>query len=266
MSWLRDPLVAFLVAGAGIFILTDWLGEDDIPYRVEVLPQDIQRLSDQWSMQMRRPPTNQELDGLIAQFIKEEIYYREAQRLGLDRNDTIVRRRMVQKLTFLTEDIATATPLDEAQLEEYYNTHLDDYRLPERVSFRHRYFSSDRRANAQQDAKAALDRDDSAGDPFMLQREYALRSEREVRDLFGSNFASKIIALKSSEDWQGPIQSAYGWHIVRITDRAPASVEPFERVRSMVLSDAQQAQRNAANEAYFEDLKARYEVHIVSDA
>jgi len=260
MAWIRDPLVIFLLAGSAIFFAADWFSEPDIPYSIDVSPQDIQRLSDQWQMQMRRPPSAREMSGLVDQFVKEEIYYREARRLGLDANDTIVRRRMVQKLTFLTEDIATAVPPQEADLRAYYDDNIDAYRLPERISFRHRYFSSDRRDDAHSDAQAALADPQIAGDPFMLQREYAQRSAREIRDLFGREFAESIMQLDPSEQWQGPLRSAYGWHTVMITNRLAAAVEPFEEVADRVASDAQQAARQAANESYYEELKARYQI------
>lgn len=258
--WIRDPLVVFLLAGAGIFAAAEWFGEEDIPYTIDVGSQDLKRLSDQWAMQMRRPPTEQELQGLIEQYVKEEIYYREAQRLGLDRNDTIVRRRMVQKLTFLTEDIATALPPDEAGLRAFYDDNRDNYALPERFSFRHRYFSADRRADAKADAAAALAQPDERGDPFMLQRDYALRSQREVGDLFGRDFAAALAALEPSAQWQGPLQSAYGWHAVLLREKQSAYVQPFEQVRERVAVDAQQATRQTANEAYFAELRARYEI------
>ena len=260
MSWIRDPLVAFLLAGAAIFALAQWFAEEDIPYTIELREQDIDRLNDQWSKQMRRPASEQELAGLVEQFIKEEVYYREAQRLKLDRNDTIVRRRMVQKLTFLTEDIATAKPLAEAELQAFYNDNLEQYRVPEQFSFRHRYFSSDRREDAQADATIALQHPDQSGDPFMLQREYARRSEREIGDLFGRDFASELAKLETGSAWQGPVRSAYGWHAVQLTTKQAAAIEPFERVRERVSTDAQQAARKAANEAYYKELRARYSV------
>ena len=265
MTWLKDPLVIFLVVGAGIFMASQWLSEDDIPYTIEIQPQDMQRLNDQWSMQMRRPPTEVELAGLLEQFIKEEIYYREAQRLGLDRNDTIVRRRMVQKLTFLTEDIATATPLDEAELNAYYQAHKADYQLPERFSFRHRYFSSDRRADANADATTALTDDNLGGDPFMLQRDYAQRSAREIGDLFGRMFADALSVLAPGEQWQGPLESAYGWHAVQLKAKTQVRIEAFDEVRARVVSDAQQDARKQANESYFSGLKARYDVLYPGD-
>ena len=266
MSWLKDPLVAFLIAGAAIFYLASLFAEDDIPYSIDVGEQDLRRITDQWSMQMRRPPNELEMAGLVEQFVKEEIYYREAQRLGLDANDTIVRRRMVQKLTFLTEDIATAIPPSEEELRTFYQNNVDDYRLPRRFSFRHRYFSTDRRSDAEADASAALTEPEVIGDPFMLQREYALRSEREIGDLFGREFAAALAELDTSDQWQGPIQSAYGWHAIRLSEIADETVRPFEAVRDRVAVDAQQAARDAANEAYYDDLKARYSITYPDNA
>ena len=259
MNRLKDPLVTFLIAGAAIYFMAEMFADEDIPYEVLVREADIKRLQDQWSMQMRRPPTDQELSGLIEQFVKEEVYYREAQRLGLDRNDTIVRRRMVQKLTFLTEDIATATPLDETALRAHFANNIEDYRVAERFSFSHTYFSSDRRNDAQADAQAAL-LDAGKGDPFMLQRTYSERSEREIGDLFGRKFAASLTLLEVSEKPQGPIESAYGWHTIILSNRSATFIPPFEEVADRVAVDAQQATRRAANDAYYEDLKARYAI------
>ncbi len=266
MTWIRDPLFAFLAVGLVLFFITDWLSEEDIPYTIAIGEQDLNRLNDQWSMQMRRPPTEDELSGLVEQFVKEEIYYREARRLGLDENDTIVRRRLVQKLTFLTEDIATANEPTEAELRTFYDTNIDKYRLPERISFKHRYFSSDRREQARKDATQAIDNPSEPGDPFMLQREYALRSAREVRDLFGREFAEALMSLEPSTTWQGPLKSAYGWHPVLVTQKVEDMVEPFEQVIERVRLDSQQAARNAANEEYYKQLKARYDVIYPSEA
>ena len=266
MALLRDPLVLFLLAGAAIYFTGSWFGDEDIPYAIEVRSQDLQRLNDQWARQMRRPPNAKELAGLVDQYVKEEIYYREAQRLGLDYNDTIVRRRMVQKLTFLTEDIATATPLGETGLQAFYDANLDKYLLPDRFSFRHRYFSSDRRPDAQADATAALQAGEDRGDPFMLQREYALRSQREIGDLFGRDFAAALAGLEVHEQqWQGPLHSAYGWHAVLVTAKKEAMTEPFAQVRERVVADAQQQARKQANEAYFRELKSRYDINYPTD-
>ena len=113
---LKDPLVVFLIFGAALFLVAEFASEPEIGYEINITSGHQQRLAEQWALQMRRAPTTAELEGLIEQYIREEIYYREAQRLNLDENDTIVRRRMVQKLTFRTEDIATAVPLTDEEL------------------------------------------------------------------------------------------------------------------------------------------------------
>ena len=257
---LKDPLLLFFAVGALIYILSQAFAEPSISYDIEVTEADINRISEQWQMQMRRPPNATELDGLVAQHVKEEIYYREAQRLNLQEHDTIVRRRLVQKLTFLTEDVATAVPLTNDELRTYFEANKDSYRIPPRLSFTHRYFSSDRRENAQKDAAAALRDVETRGDPFMLQRTYTLRSERDIGDLFGREFASALFQLEPNAEWQGPIESAYGWHPVVVTASAPSELPTFEAIAQRIAIDAQQQQRRDANEAYFERLRAQYAI------
>jgi peptidyl-prolyl cis-trans isomerase C len=257
---LKDPLVTFLFFGALLFVITDWVSDEDEAYQIQVTPAEVQRLSDQWSLQMRRPPNEQELDGLVAAFVKEEIYYREALKLNLDANDTIVRRRLVQKLTFLTEDIATAEAAAVQVLQDFYSDQLEQYKEPAKFSFAHRYFSSDRRDNSQDMAVQALTDQTLKSDPFMLQKEYAQRSQRDVGNLFGRDFAEKLVQLTTSNEWQGPLKSAYGWHAVKILNITPARVQPFNEVIEKVKVDWQQAQRRVANETYFASLKAKYSI------
>ena len=257
---IRDPLVSFLFAGTLLFFITDWFSGDDETYQIQVTANEVQRLGDQWSLQMRRPPNKQELDGLISAFVKEEIYYREALLLNLEANDTIVRRRLVQKLTFLTEDIATSEPPTTEGLQSFYTAQIDKYMEPAKFSFAHRYFSTDRRDNSQDIALQALTDTSLKGDPFMLQREYAQRSQRDVGNLFGRDFAAKLAELPTSDAWQGPLKSAYGWHVVKLLNVAPARVQPFNEVAEKVKVDWQQAQRKIANESYFANLKAKYSV------
>lgn len=259
MKWLKDPLVAFLAVGALLLLASQQFNDTPDDYRIIITPAEITRLSDQWQMQMRRAPTQEEMDGLIDSFIQEEIYYREAMRMGLDADDTIVRRRLVQKLTFLTEDIATAAAPDEAALRDYYDSHTADYTQPPRISFVHRYFSVDRREQAEADAKAALANAADEGDPFMLQKSYAQRSEREIGDLFGRAFATELFAL-DGEGWLGPVRSAYGWHVVRIEEKLTEDLVPFAEVKERVLADWQMQARKAANDAWYKDLKSRYTI------
>ncbi len=263
---IRDPLVSFLFAGTLLFFITDWFSRDDDAYQIQVSANEVQRLSDQWSLQMRRPPNKQELDGLISAFVKEEIYYREALKLNLDANDTIVRRRLVQKLTFLTEDIATNEPPAVEALQSFYAKQIDKYIEPAKFSFAHRYFSSDRRDNSQAVASQALTDTTIKGDPFMLQKEYAQRSKRDVGNLFGRDFAEKLAELPTSDEWQGPLKSAYGWHVVKLLNVAPERVQPINEVIEKVKIDWQQAERKVANESYFTNLKAKYSTTYAAES
>lgn len=263
--WYKDPLVVFFTAGLLLFIIAGGVGDDE-QSNIEVRSQDVERLAQQWSQQMRREPSARELDGIVDQYVKEEIYYREALRLGLDNNDTIVRRRMLQKLTFLTEDLAVSDTPSPDLLEQYHRDNSENYRQPKRYSFQHRYFSSDRRDNAEQVAKQALTDEDLIGDPFMLQKQYAQRSAREIGDLFGRDFAVALAALTPEQQWQGPLRSAYGWHVVQLSNVTDDRIIPFDEVRDRVLADWQQDQRQAANKEYERSLRKRYQVQMPTPA
>ena len=258
---LRDPLTIFLVLGLTIFALAECQGYRE-GLKIDINTADINRLSEQWSMQMRRPPTANELNALIEQLIKEEIYYQEALSQGLDIEDTIVRRRMVQKLTFLTEDISVPKDPSMETLQSFYQDNLQRYREPTRFSFSHRYFSLDKRNDAQGDARSALENAEFRDDPFMLQKEYVRKSQQEVGDLFGRDFASQLSRLPVSEIWQGPLQSAYGWHPVLISQVRQSEVRPFKQVQNKVFGDWQQAERRKANESYYQALRAKYQVTL----
>lgn len=260
-TWLKDPLLLFLLIGALIFWFADLVpstGSDD--YVIDITDNDLNRLSDQWQAQMGRPPSERELAGLVDQFVREEAYYREAMRMSLDQNDIIVRRRLVQKLTFLTEDVATSQPPSDAELQSFYQRQADRYRLPTRYSFRHRYFSIDRREDAHGDAVDALTNPTIGGDPFMLQRTYAERTEREIGDLFGQAFAEGLAGLEPSDAWQGPLRSAYGWHLIQLEQRLPEQLPPFEQITDKVAIDLQSERRELANQSYLDELLSRYDV------
>ncbi len=259
-NWLKDPLIAFLGLGAALFAAAGLLDSDAQNRVIDVDAAEVNRLTQQWNAQMGRPPTAEEMEGLIESFIQEEIYFREALRLSLDQGDIIVRRRLVQKLNFLTEDIATSQSPSEAELRAFHDANAQRYRLPARYSFRHRYFSTDRRGNAEADAKAALEDPQAKGDPFMLQRAYAERSERAVGDLFGRPFAAALAALSPAPDWQGPLRSAYGWHLVKLEQALPETQPPFEEVANRVSADFTAERREQANAAYYQALRSRYEV------
>jgi peptidyl-prolyl cis-trans isomerase C len=266
MRLIRDPLFVFLLFGLALFVAQrTFQGAGERDRVIEVTPGVQNQILNQWQAQMGRPPTADEASGLLDQWLREEIFYREARTLGLDENDTIIRRRLAQKLTFLNEDLANAEEPSPAELERYHAEHLADYREPERFSFEHRYFSSDRREDAAADAAAALDSPDEAGDPFILQKAYAARSAREIGDLFGREFTDALAGLDATQPtlWQGPVRSAYGWHLVRLTERTPARDRPLEEVVDAVRRDFQHQRRVDANEQFYQTLKERYDIRFI---
>ena len=264
MGMFKDPLWLFLLFGTLLFGLARWQEDARV---IQVSNGDIQRLSLQWQQQMRREPTQAERQNLIAQFIRDEAYYQEALRLGLDADDTIVRRRLIQKVTFLTEDLAATETPDPQTLEQFYDNNRQRYEIPEQFTFQHIYFSSDRdtetpNGSAKTMATKAVSNPALTGDPFMLQSQYARRSQREIGDLFGRAFAERLIAIETPGKWQGPIQSAYGWHAVLVENRRPVQGLPYQQVKDKVLLDWRQERRVEANKAYLAGLLDTYEVQM----
>ena len=258
-NWLSDPVTSFVVAGTAIFILSGLFSDSEISRVVEISDAEVERLSGSWRMQRNRDPDGDDLKEIVERYVKDEIYFRESQRLGLDVNDSIIRRRLVQKLTFLTEDIATIQPLDESALREYFAENIENYRVPARFSFSHRYFSEDHREDARADAAAALI-SRAKGDPFMLQKSYAGNSLSQIRGFLGEEFATALSQLEARPIAQGPIKSAYGWHTVTLRKVDASFIPEFEIVADRVARDAALSVRANANEDYYRELRARYEV------
>ncbi|MDH3882045.1 MAG: hypothetical protein OES64_10875, partial [Desulfobacteraceae bacterium] len=159
-KWYKEPLLHFLVIGVVIFAVFSIANKEEAAVggnKIVVSSAETERLSDAWSKRMNRPPTEIELQGLIEAFIKEEVYYREALALGLDQDDTIIRRRLMQKMEFLSNDLAELDQPDESALNKYFLENQEKYRLPAQISFTHIYFSIDKRgARALEDSKRVL--------------------------------------------------------------------------------------------------------------
>jgi len=278
MPWYKEPLVHFLLLGALLFAVNAVVGESggsDLE-TLSVTREDIAWLSSAWSRQWRRPPTATELEGLITNHIREEILYREALAMGLDSDDTIVRRRMVQKLEFLTEDLIDQIEPPEDQLLEYFGEHVEDYRDPELRSFTHIFFSTDQRgAGAVTEAARIVadlrampqspERAPELGYRFMMQYDYSRRSEVEVARHMGTEFARALFELAPGE-WEGPVKSGYGVHVVRVHEIEASRLPDFAEVRENVRDDLMRARREKANAAFYEGLKSRYEIVIEGDA
>jgi len=273
MKLLREPLVQFLLLGAALFVVFNIVGDSEQSRTdsIVVSAGQVAQLTEGFTRTWQRPPTEQELNGLIEDHIREEVYYREAMAMGLDRDDTIVRRRMRQKLEFVTDDLVAAIVPTDEQLGTYFSEHPDDFRVPPRVSFQQIYFSRDRRGEqVASDAISLLARLSAAGsaidpldagDSLMLPGSFDDIFENDVARHFGTEFAAALVDVPVGR-WSGPLESAYGLHLVWIRERHPSVLPPLQKVRARVERDWESVRRKEATEAFYNGLRQRYEVSV----
>lgn len=255
---LKQPLLWFLAIGLALFIADSRIPESRDEIVVTAALRD--RLATLWTTQTGLVATEAELNSLVDNWLKEEILYREALRMGLDREDSIIRRRLVQKLGFITESETIPTP-EEGELEDFYRENIDEYTLPVRYSFRHHYFQQ--RAAAE-NALARINEGAAAqeyGEPTMLNPAYAYRSALDLNAVFGAGFAGQLETVAAG-GWQGPVQSGFGFHLVWIDTIHPSEVTPFDGIRQQVLQDFQRARQLQARDTYVENLLEEYTIVV----
>jgi hypothetical protein len=271
----REPLAQFLLIGVCIYGAYAIFGAPDEDADERTVVVDANRIKGfiaAWERRWNRPPTSQELDGIVQQFVREDILYREAVAMGLDVDDPITRRRMAQKLEFLTKDIARLKEPQEGELERYFEENAELYRKPDLITFSHVYLDPDKRGAATlDDAAELLVELEGAGEPepgslrsgdrFMLQSYYPEKSGIDIRRQFGTGFSESVMRLEPGK-WHGPVLSGYGTHLVYVHALAVAPPPVFADVRDHVLENWQIAQQDEFNAQYFESLKSRYEIVI----
>lgn len=270
--WLKEPLVHFALLGALIFALNGWrekpaAAEAELA-RIEVSAAVIERLRAGYERQFGSAPDADDLRGLVTAHIREEVLFREALALGLDRDDTIVRRRLAQKMEFLTADVAGMAEPDEAALAKFFAENAARYSAPGRVSFRHVYFSREKRGAAldaaAREALAALEKgasDEAMGDAFLHGFEFEQREAEELTALFGPEFVAGL-ATQPPGAWRGPIASSYGVHLVHVVQRTEPRPVQLADVREAVVRDFHEDRRRTANREIFDKLRERYAVSV----
>jgi len=230
----------------------------------------IEHLSALFARTWQRPPTRTELEGLINDHIREEVAYREGMAIGLDRDDTIIRRRIRQKLEFIAEDIASQIEPSDDELAAYLAANTDQFRVDPRLTFRQVYLNSDKRGNAvENDARellVAFKGDPSIdastlGDRILLEHGYADVPLREVASLFGQQFAAAVVDLEPGV-WSGPIESGYGVHLVFVDGRIEARLPELDEVRDQVRREWDNERRVDVTETFYSNLLDRYEIVI----
>jgi len=268
---VREPLFHFLLLGAVIFAVHHELARpaESGSNRIVITGGEVAWLKTTWERQWQREPNQRELQGLVQDYLRELLLAREARELKLDDGDTVVRRRLAQKMIFLLDDSARTVEPTQEDLQKFFQSHPERYRLAARISFDQIYFNPDQRGpQAKTDASSLRRELNSAvhpvrtvelGDATLLPSKVEDSDARTVADLFGREFSEQVFAL-SSGTWQGPISSGFGLHLVRVIARQEASVRPFAEVRDQVLEEWRDEQREKAEKQYFATLLNKYQV------
>jgi hypothetical protein len=282
---LRDPMLHFIVAGAIIFGVTQAIGAyRDHSARTIVVDDALRnRLGKLYTLQLGATPTDAQLTGLIDTYVHDEVLYREGLALGLDQGDEIIRRRLVQKMGFLQSDLIIAADPDEKTLRDYYQHHAPQFAEPAKVDFQQYFFGGDGKdqQTSQRRAAQALAQLNGAGsaspvaaDQVALASEYRQLDRPGLTRLFGATPIVDALLPAPAEknaqapvgEWQGPFQSGYGWHLVRVSEREEPAVPPFETVRAAVAEVVRAQQKEENNRRSFEQLRARYDVQYAQQS
>ena len=269
---IKEPFLHFFLLGAAIFALYGILGDSDELGSDEILVTTghIERLVTGWKKTRMRPPTQTELQGLIDELIREEIYYREALAMGLDGDDSIIRRRLRQKMEFLSHDLAAQVDPTEAELLEYLQSNAEKFRVEPVMSFRQVFLSRDQRGESvDEDALDVLEQLqsnvlidlESVGDSLMLPQSVQSLTAFDVRNMFGSEFAVQIATLQPG-GWQGPVSSSYGLHLVFVDAISDSRLPELAEVHGKVETEWRNEQRTNVNNAIYLGFRERYTITV----
>lgn len=266
--WLREPLLHFVLLGVGLFALHRAVAPPSPTDRI-VVTTAVQRGFQQEHLRRQgRLPTAQETTALVDRYVDTEVMLREALALGLDRGDIIVRRRLVQKMEFLNQGSEPVPPPGDDVLQAFLAHHAGRYQLASRLSLEHVFVSnqahpSDAAAVATELLERIAAGEDPArlGEPFLRGRLLKAQSEGELAGIFGPEFGARVFTLPADE-WSGPIDSSFGQHLVRVSERTGGRAATVAEVRRELTRDWEEEQRVRAARVALEQLRARYDVQI----
>jgi len=271
---VREPLGQFLVLGVLVFGAYSALGSSPPSADSEVIEVgrgQLDQMLETFSRTWQRPPTEAEFKGLIDGYVKEEVFYREGKKMGLDENDTIFRRRMQQKLEFLLEPSTEELTPKAGELEAYFERHAEAYKTPVMVEFEQLFFRSDKNGDAGEQAAAnaleKLSADPEAaettmiGDPTILPAKMDLGGADLIASNFGDAFA-RAVEEAPVDQWSGPLRSTFGVHLVRPGRKVAASMPAFDAVRGAVHSDWEASRRRDIADRRYQEMKKRYDVRL----
>jgi peptidyl-prolyl cis-trans isomerase C len=271
----KEPLLHFLFIGATIYLLYGAFAEpvpEEVDKTIVVSAGEIEWMEISWQKRWSRPPTPEEFDGLIQQYIRETVLYREALTMGLNKHDQVIRRRLAQKLEFLAKDLVALTPPTDEELLTYFNAHQNRYQESARYTFTQVFIDPDKRGDATladaEKIKATLIAQGKAiqdagalGDSFMLQNYYPEKDQAEIQKLFGSGFAESLVDLTPGQ-WHGPVLSGYGVHLVYVDHVNEPPPPVFAGVRERVVVDWTTERSEELNEKFYANLRDQYTIVI----
>ena len=272
MNLLREPLLHFLLLGAAIFAVFSFTRHGtDRPGEIVVTRGTLDNIATGFTRTWQRPPTKEELQGLIRDYIREEVAYREALSMGLDRDDTIVRRRLRQKLEFISDDLTSHAEPSDADLDAFLRAHPGLFKTERLFSFRQIYLNPQLHgSNLQRDESHVLSELRSAdsrgsvsslGDPFLLAQDFETVSISEVKQTFGDQFAEGLSDLSPGQ-WQGPVNSGYGAHMVFVSQSSEGHLPALTEVRDQVRREWFSAKRAESMDKFYEALLRHYTVKL----
>ena len=288
----REPLLHFMALGLLIGCGTNYWNEHRARYTIHIGAAERQHITNTYLLQFGQPPQPAQLDKLIDRYVRDEILLREGLALGLDRNDEIVRRRIIQKYEFLRSDLAVIERPAPGVLERWFEANRQRYVIPERVAFAQIYFSADRlptpesarsstagqvnrptqnystTATAPSRALRVLaqlrrthaSRAPDLGDPFPGPADVGALTHEDAVRLFGQSDVSQQLFEAPIGQWSGPFRSGYGWHLVYVTNRLPPRLPSLQEVHERVLTDYLAERREAINTQNFGELRDRYTI------
>jgi len=270
---LKEPLVHFLVLGALLFAGYELLNRngEPAPGRIVISQGQFASMVENFARTQQRPPTREEMEGLIRAQVRGEVYYREALALGLDKDDAIIRRRLQQKMEFISDDIAAQAEPTDVDLKAFLQAHPDKFRVEPQFTFRQLYLNPEKHGTHLAGDAAQLlaklnepggDADFAAlGDPFLLDNNFTALPAGEISKQFGKEFTAKLGGLQPGH-WQGPVESGFGSHLVFISERTESRLPALAEVRDAVRREWIEGQRLEANDKFYQDLLKHYTVII----
>ena len=265
----REPLVHFLLIGAALFVFYDQTREQgsEAPNRIVMSSGQVEQLAANFKRTWMRPATEAELAGLIENYVRDEVFYREALAMGLDQSDPVVRQRMRSKLEFILEDLSSAEVADEVLLA-YLQEHPDKFRTQPQVSFQQVYLSPDRRTDLVAEAETVLATlnegaaPESLGDPTLVPYAFTLATQAEIERSLGESFGREVVELVPSDDWVGPVFSAFGGHLLKVSESVDARLPDLSEIRELVEREYVVERRNEIKDLAYAKLREGYDVTI----